>query len=429
MLLNAAPRQSLLLYHESSVSNATIFSTVGWNKTAGFSNLPTAVTERFSGQSLTLSLLHWEENGDPLAGEIRGQFGIPVLVAPAASNATLGAPSRVETYVQGNYPVTSGTNATTVRSLFGTLNRSNSDRVDVIVSATWDSLPTLPAGLTESNVCVQSNPEPTQVALKTGGSWISRAPVAGNVCFKLKAASNIVDIKSGDVTATTAVKNGGGATTLKFTAAGGQTFVNGQGWTSCGQFSTAMPATCSTTVISDTTTAARLASRFAAAAKSARQVAIWGRTGLNPASFLTGSQNAWLYPRGEVLYVNGDVTIPSGVTVVGKKLVIASGNISLNNVQSAANAQVAFVSLAGNVNLGGTIFAGAALATGGNINLAGSGKLQITGLLAASGQVSFVGRTSGENTIATLEYDARYQQGELIGLGAILRPLVSEPGL
>lgn len=429
MLLAAAPRQSLLLYHEPSVTNANLFSTTGWNKTSGFSGLPTVVTERYTGQSITLSLLHWEENGAALSGELRAQFGIPTLAAPAAGGVNLGAPSRVETYVQGNYPTTDASNGTTVRRLFGTLNRDNSDRVDVILSATWDNLPSLPAGLTESNVCVQPYPEPTQVALKTGGSWISRASVAGNVCFTLRAAGNTVDIKSGDVTAANALKSGGGLTTLKFTAAGGQTFVNGQHWTSCGQFSTAMPASCTTSIVSDNTTAARLSSRFAAAAQAARQVAIWGRTGLDATSFLTASQNSWLNPRGEVLYVAGDVTIPTSVSVTGKKVLIASGSITLNNVQGATGSQVAFISLAGNVNITGTIFNGAAIATNGSLNLAGSGKLQITGLLAASQNVSFVGRTSGENTIATLNYDARYQQGDLIGLGAVLRPLVSEPGL
>jgi len=427
---------SQLIFRDSALTNSNLFSTVRWSAATGIANLPAMITERNAGQSITLSLIYWTENNaaaltglpDDGTPRLRAQFGIPQIVAPAAGGATLGAPTRVETYVQGNPSVTDGSTATTVRRLFPFMNRNNSERAEVIMSATWDNL-RLPAGVPESNVCVQPVPDATQVGRESGGVWSSLAPVAGQVCFLLKAPANVVQVESGDVLANSIARSGGGLSSLQFTSVNGQTVVNGQAWTRCDQFSS-LPNACTpnTTVLPDATTTARLTKQFAAAATAAERVAIIGRSGLDATSFLMANQNAWLNPRGEVLYVNGSLTIPTNVNVVGKKLVIARGDISVQSVTGSTGAQAAIISLEGGINIRGTEFDGAAIATGvnGQINLAGDGQLVINGLLSAR-TITFVGRTAADNTIARLNYDARYQRGELLGLSAILRPLVTEP--
>lgn len=394
----------------------------------GITGLPDRVLERRVGESLSLSMVYFAADGPRMTGipddgqaRLRARLSIPTTTIGGRS---LGTPT-VETFVQGGPTITRADTAAVVDRRFPFFDRNNSDRPEIIVKLTWASLPDITGGAPQLQVCAPFSSDEIEIGRQVGGVWSALTGFGVPPCFTLKAQSNIVKIQSGDVAAGEISRSSG---SLQFTSPNGQILVNGQAWTDCGALN-ALPGTCPQAVISDTELRNRLSAQFAAAAKVAEEVAIIGRVGLNPAAFLIGAQSSWLNPRGEVLYLNGSVNL-AGATITGKKMLIAQGDINVvGQIIAPGTTQVALVSLNGDINIRTPRFEGAALAVGAGhqITVAGGGTV-IKGLLAAP-TIIFSTPAVPSETLATLDYDARYQRGELLGLSAILRPLVTEPSL
>lgn len=434
-----------IIAQSSTLTNAQIMQNL---------NRP-GVSTRSEGQSIALSFIVWFKENDtlPSPNTDRGLIGDPAdyqavqialeqphyLTGVVSSDIlTPGAPSHF--YIGQtppgivNYPKpilfaeSAGTMLYTYRA-----ESKNSDRPDLIFTLTFNNLDMDNAVTTQKYVCSSgflnyrtstSSPRTTLIS-----------PMSEYDCFYLNPAQNKVSVETGDVQATN-IRSGTAAqgdSTVVFSGSSNHLVVNGRNWTSCGAFGRYLATLgCgTTTIIPDATLAARLQTQYQKAAEAAKRVAIIGQTGSSATAdtFLRRAQSAWLKPRGEVMYVDGAVDL-NAMTVQGKKLLIARDNINVNgDLQSLPGAMTALVSLTGDVVIRGNQFQAAALALGGSgsdILIPGSGTLEVRGLLAGH-QLNFTGRTApGADTIASLTYDARFQRGELMGLGAILRPLVTE---
>lgn len=402
-----------------------------------------------SGQPIAVTSLLWL---DPQAGPLTGtrvdavqlQQSIPYEGENGCSESNPNWPSPKQgqrlfpsNFIfgqKGNFYVASGQ----------TVENNNSGRPDVYLTTTYIA----PVVTKETNFCV------TARAYYSADSAEPTPGVSVVRLVKVIPDQQRVEVKSGSV----AVRDQIGS---KFVPADttGQTLVTTQNTVSCAWVATGSSTNCDNTKLrtfgsynlKNYSTANRTfawsaltKSMSTLARTQARLTATGSSSKLNEEidQFLNEPVDPWSSSRGKVLVVGayGDITVdrPGGAfssAFYGKKIIIFPNANSVTwqrdvVAPKALSSSNKFVSITfadnSQQNLAKTTYDGAFISKG-TINVTGSGGTQtITGLLAAD-KINFNRTiTTGEQLIATINYDPSFQDGTVAGLAPFVIPLVSE---